>query len=395
MNEQEFIRHQTDPYFQPQQALEAACRALGVSEPMRLARHGWGGPLQGLIHNPRVQEIIVPHDGQVWAVDNQGGRSAQPFSVSARWIQFLAEFWQRGQGRTPDMAEVIRDTLLFPNRAGIRYLYAPPGASAWGPSLYIRRLAFTDQPLTLAELVRKETLPAAAAETLRALLRAGTPMIISGATGAGKTTLLAALVHELQQATDWLNLLVVERSHEISLSKRAYRWAEGQGLALEHLAEKATQMGLDWLVLGECTGGEAYFVMKAYTQGVPVLSTLHAWSTVYAFKQLALLSQEYPKSPALKTVLDSMATLGLVAVQMERKIAGGRTARRVSGIAEIVGALGDEPVVNHWWQWDEREQQLRWNAGCINELGATTTARLIAAGVTLPVPQTNHKGRRP
>ncbi|MCP4424881.1 MAG: type II/IV secretion system ATPase subunit [Chloroflexi bacterium] len=396
MNTQDFINHRTEHRLKPVPALKEACQAL-FSTPTEMARHGWAGPLQALVHNPYVGEIIIPHHGQVWVTDHKGVKSTQPIVMSEEWIRFLIGFWQqKNKNFEPILGEdgVVRDTFLFPSGDGVRYVYGPSEISAWGSSLYIRRLKFTDRPTTLDDIVRWETLSPEAAEMLRVLLQSHTPMLATGATGAGKTTLLAALTHEIQQVNELMNLLVIERSHEIGLSKRAFRWAEGRGFTLEHLAEKATQMGLDWLVLGECTGAEAYYVAKAYTQGVPVLSTLHAWDIQHAFKQLALLSQEHPQSPPTKAVMASMALLGLMAIQMERKIIDGRVFRRVVGIAEIIGVIDETPILNEWWRWDENSQSLRWNPGCINEIGPAIASRLAAAGLTLPIPTETKKRKK-
>lgn len=392
MNHQKFINHRVDFHHTPPQALEQARIAIEAADWRVLAQHGWAGPMQQLVHNPLVQELIVPHAGQVIAINNKGERTAEPVVMSNQWIDFLPQLWFKGQGR-PFPSGIVRDTLLFPSGAGIRYVYSPASVSLWGPSLYIRRLPFADKPTTLDDLVQKGSLPGLAADLLRILLKSGTPMLVTGATSAGKTTMLAALIHELQATNNLLNILVVERSHEIGLATRAFRWAESENLSLDVLAEKATQMGIDWLVLGECTGGEAYFVAKAFTQGVPALSTLHAWSSAYAFKQLALLSQEYPKAPPPRSILHALASLGMFCVQLERKIVEGKTVRRTVSISEIVGVMGDDPVVNDWWRWNNEAQQMEWNPGCITEMGPATSARLTVANVTLPMPEKTKRGR--
>lgn len=383
------------PTMRPKQAVQMVEEKTGVTL-AQLSANGWAGALTPLVHNPHVRDIIIPHAGQVLVRSRDGTKSEEPIHLTDEWIRFLATIW--GKARERDLIErnnhVFRDTLLFADVVGgIRYAYAPNGVSAYGSSLYIRRLP--TQPIPLTDLIRNQTVPAPAADMLRSFMRVGTPLIISGQTGSGKTTLLGALVAELQAMTQpFLNLLIVERSHEIPLNHRAYRWEEAAGVSLAHLAEKATQMGLEWLVLGECTGGEAYFVAKAFRQGVPAMTTLHADSGKSAFKQLALLALEYVKDPRLLTaVLREMSTQGLVSVHLSLKEGEQGLLGRVSEICELVGLAGEEPVVNKLWQWDDEQKQLVWQEGSVSQLSSAMQRRYRVAGEMFPVPQETKKRR--
>jgi pilus assembly protein CpaF len=390
----------------PKAALAQAVEKTGADW-QELARNGWAGPLHQLLHNHKVRDIIVQHPGQVWVRNARGQKSREAVHLNEAWIQFLPKLWHSAtdpngqlrvdQDRSLNPQTVTRKTLLFADGSGgMRYVYAPATFSSWGSSLYIRRLPA--RPISLKEMVRNGTLPQEAADLLVALLRAGTPMVISGQTGAGKTTLLAALVNELQQFIDPLNLLIVERTHEIPTSQPAYRWEQdAEGLvSLDHLAEKATQMGLEWLVLGECTGPEAYFVAKAFSQGVPAMTTLHATSATAAIKKLAMLSLEYMQDPRLLPVIMSdLADQSLVSVHLalkDREPFG--LLGTVTGIVETIGTSGaSDPVVNPLWEWKDRKDVpgdraagLYWNPGSVSQLGETTQQRFVAAGLTFPVP---------
>jgi Flp pilus assembly CpaF family ATPase len=380
----------------PKEALAEAVERSGADW-QTLARHGWAGPLHQLIHSHKVRDIIVQHPGQVWVRDARGRKSREAVHMSEAWIRFLPRLWHNaanGQGSEQDSPldpyNVTRKTLLFAdNSGGMRYVYSPAAFSSWGPSLYIRRLP--SRPVVLSEMVRNGSLPQAAAELLVAFLAVGTPVVVSGQTGAGKTTLLAALVHELQRLADPLNLLIVERTHEIPVTQPAYRWEQDAAgrVSLDHLAEKATQMGLEWLVLGECTGPEAYFVAKAFSQGVPAMTTLHASSATAAIKKLAMLSLEYLQDPRLlPVILSDLADQGLVSVHLslkEREPFGLLGA--VTGIVETIGVSGEsDPVVNPLWEWKDGAGGLVWNSGSLSQLSEATAKRFLAAGMTFPVP---------
>lgn len=398
-------------YADPKQAFADAVAKCGVDW-RKLAENGWAGPLHQLIHSHQVRDIVIQHPGQVWVRDRQGKKQKEAVNMTPEWITFLTRLWNNASNLKADTEKltplnpysVARRTLLFPDGSGgIRYVYAPATFSSWGPSMYIRRLP--SKPIPLDEMVRNGTLPREAADLLVAFMKVGTPIVVSGQTGAGKTTLLGALVAELQRIADPLNLLIVERTHEIPTNQPAFRWeqdAEGK-VGLDHLAEKATQMGLEWLVLGECTGGEAYFVAKAFSQGVPTLTTLHASSASAALKKLAMLAIEYVQDPRLLPALMSeLAEQGLISVHLslkERETFG--LLGTVTGIVEMIGTSGgSDPVVNPLWEWKEARTPkettgLFWNPGSVSQLSPATIQRFTAAGETLPVPSSkdNKRGR--
>ena len=231
-------------------------------------------------------------------------------------------------------------------------------------------------------------------------MHANIPLIIAGQSGSGKTLLLAALVRALQEQHHPLNLLVVERSHEIPLIQRAFRWEEtnseeGTG-SLPYLAEKATQLGLEWLVLGECTGGEAYHVIKAFGQGTPVLTTLHATSVADAFSKLATLGVEAMSNPRmLPLLLANLSDSGAVAIHMALRQRESGLLGQVMGIGVMVGSQGDLPVVTELWRWNEMAGTLDFNPGSLSLLSPVFIRQIERSGQQLPLPSIPaDKGRK-
>lgn len=389
-----FVRPEEDP----QKALEKAAAILG-KEPMELIRHGWGGPIHQLIHHPAVRDIVIQHNHNIWIRDNAGKKTETPTYLNTKWIDFLAYNWRyvnyldSRKKNIPDVSPLanFRHTLFFPEvGGGIRFQYVGRGFSALGSSIYIRRLRA--EPFKLSTLVENGTLPQGAADTLITLMKARSPIIISGQTGSGKTTLLGALVNELQIMNDPMNLLVVEKSHELPLQRPAYRWEQdAEGLVgLEHLAANATQMGLEWLVLGESTGPEAYFVLKAFTQGVPVMTTLHATSATAGINGLAMLALEHVRDAALlPSFLRTLAAEAVISVHLEMsERADGVLLGQVTGIEEMIDVAGNKPVVNPIWMRKRDKntghQTLAFNRGCVVQFSPSTKFRLHRAGLEFP-----------
>ncbi|MEM7799258.1 MAG: ATPase, T2SS/T4P/T4SS family [Chloroflexota bacterium] len=386
------------PEENPEKALNAAAEKLG-KHPLELIRHGWAGPIHQLIHHPAVRDIMVQHGHKVWIRDSGGKKTETPAYLTTEWVDFLAYQWRyanhitASQGKIPAVSELanFRHTLFFPRTGGgIRFQYVGRGFSALGSSVYIRRLR--SEPFELETLVKNGTLPQGAADTIIAFMQAKTPIVISGQTGSGKTTLLGALAHKLQTLYDPINLLVVEKSHELPLKRPAYRWEQdAEGLVgLDQLAANATQMGLEWLILGECTGPEAYFVLKAFTQGVPVMTTLHATSATNGLTGLAMLALEYVREPELlPTFLKNLANEAVISIHLENtERPDGVMLGQVTGIEEIIDVAGSKPVVNPIWVRKRDKNtgipSLVFNRGCVVQASATTKFRFQQAGIEFP-----------
>ena len=389
-----FVRPEEDP----ETALNKAAAILG-HPPLELIKRGWAGPIHQLMHHPAVRDIIIQHSNNIWIRDSAGKKTQTPTYLNSKWVDFLAYQWRyanfnQSQGRgVPDVSPLanFRHTLFFPEvGGGIRFQYVGHGFSALGSSIYIRRLPA--QPFELSQMIKNGTLPQGAADCLLSFIRARSPIIISGQTGSGKTTLLGALVNELQNMYNPMNLLVVEKSHELPLVKPAYRWEQdAEGLVgLEHLAANATQMGLEWLVLGESTGPEAYYVLKAFTQGVPVMTTLHATSATGGITGLAMLALEHVRDAALlPSFLKTLASESVISVHLEQtERADGVVLGQVTGIEEMIDTAGIKPVVNPIWHRKRDDKtgspKLVFNQGSVVQLSPTTKFRLQLSGQEFP-----------
>ncbi len=378
----------------PMQALRQAAQTLGAP-PSRLAANGWGGPIHSLIHNPEVRDIWIMHD-QVIVRDNRGHETQTRIHLSEQWVETLAHLWRyhdRPKMPTFDEYGDFRSTLRFPDMiGGLRFQYAGRAFSAWGPSMYIRRLP--DYPFTFDRLVQNGTMTRDIANTLTALVQARCPIVVSGQTGAGKTTLLGALVHAIQSHKSPLNLLIIEKSHELPTIHPAFRWEEDSDhrRQLADLAAHATQMGLEWLVLGESTGPEAYFVIKAIAQGVPVLTTLHATSAKDGVMAMARLALEKAGNGSLMpSLLTTLAQEAVFSVNLTLQKDEHGYLGRVTDIGEVISVNRDAPVMNSIWSWKPNQRggggRVQFNYGCRTELSNATRIRFEKAGIPFPIPE--------
>src|SRR4051812_31324859 len=216
------------------------------------------GPLEPLLADPGVDEVMVNGPGEVWVerrgllerVDAVGFGSAAELMHSIERI--LAPL-----GRRVDEASPLCDARL-PD--GSRVNVVIPPLSLTGPCLTIRR--FRREGFSLRELVGNGTLTAELADLLALAVAARASILVSGGTGSGKTTTLSALsgaipgeerIVTIEDAAE----LRLRQRHVVRLEARPAN-LEGRGeVTIRQLVANALRMRPDRIVVGEVRGAEA------------------------------------------------------------------------------------------------------------------------------------------
>lgn len=235
------------------------------------------GPLQGLLEEEGVTDVLVNGPRDVW-VERAG--LLEPVEVdlgTPEDVRALAVRLAAAGGQRLDDASPLVDARL-PDGTRLHAVLPPVGGEGTLLSLRVlRRRAFT-----LAGLVAVGGVAPALEPVLRGLVAARANVLISGATGTGKTTLLATLL-SLVPPTE--RIVLIEEAGELEpdhphvvrlLARRAN--VEGVGeVGLPDLVRHALRMRPDRIVLGECRGAEVREVLTA-------LNTGHegGWATVHA-----------------------------------------------------------------------------------------------------------------
>lgn len=271
-------------------ALEEAVSAL---------RHevGGAGPLQPLLDDPLVTDVLVNGPGQVWA-DRAGVLEQVPVDVgTVEDIRALATRLAAAAGSRLDDATPIADARLAD---GSRLHAVLQPLAEGSPVISVR--THRRRSLTLDDLVASGTVDELQRDVLIGLASVRATVMISGATGSGKTTLLGALLSSL--AAD-LRVVAIEEAREITTSHPhavflATRPANAEGagrVTLVELVQAALRMRPDVVVLGESRGAEMVDVLGALNTGHAALTTLHSRSTadvparIHALTSLGGLSQ--------------------------------------------------------------------------------------------------------
>lgn len=225
------------------------------------------GPLQPLLEQPGVTDVLVNGPDSVW-VDRGGGlqRTLVRF-VDEASVRGLAQRLAALAGRRLDDSSPYVDAAL-PD--GTRLHAVLPPIAHGGTCLSLR--TFTARAFTLTELEAAGTLTGDAAALLLAVVRARAAFLVSGGTGTGKTTLLTALLglvdgHERLVLVEDAAELRPAHPHVVRLTARPPN-VEGAGeVSLRDLVRQALRMRPDRLVVGEVRGAEVVELLTALNTG--------------------------------------------------------------------------------------------------------------------------------
>ncbi|MFF8284135.1 TadA family conjugal transfer-associated ATPase [Streptomyces albus] len=239
---------------------------LGVVEALRSELVG-AGPLEPLLADPEVTDVLVTAPDQVW-IDRGHGleRTAVSFRDAAA-VRRLAQRLATSAGRRLDDARPWVDARL-PDGTRLHAVLPPVAVGSTCLSLRVVR----PRAFSLAELVAAGTVPPGGERLLRAVLEARLSFLVSGGTGSGKTTLLSTLLglvghdERIVLAEDSAELRP-DHPHVVRLEARPAN-QEGVGrVALRDLVRQALRMRPDRLVVGEVRGAEVTDLLAALNTG--------------------------------------------------------------------------------------------------------------------------------
>jgi Flp pilus assembly CpaF family ATPase len=230
-------------------------------------------------------------------------------------------------------------------------------AMAWTtprPQVVVRRHRVRD--VDLDDLIALGTLDSALVAFLRAALRAGKNIVVTGLQNAGKTTLIRALANEFGPME---RFATIEREYELHLhdlperhprvvameAREGSSEKDGAGrrageVTLSNLVVDALRMNLRRIIVGEVRGSEAIPMLEAMSTGDGSLCTIHARTAHHALDRIVTLclSADIGMTDVFAYRLVSGSVDFLVHVHLLDETAlGGARHRFVSEVVEING----------------------------------------------------------
>ncbi len=333
------------------------------------------GPLEPFISNPQVEEIDVNGPDSTWVTYTDGRK----VDVGSLWASAaeLTAFQKRMALRMTGTGEGRLDTsspmLTLQSHDGARIVMVLGGSGEHGvsthPRLAIRR--FVVRQVGLVGLADLGLFPHHLVDRLRALVRCGFTILVSGPPGAGKTTLLTELLGEVSPLeriiTVEKNLLELRleddpRHPDAPALFTRHANSEGEGeITTRQLVELTRRLNPDRVVVGELVEDEALDMLDVASMCKRgSLATIHAHTADIVLQRLAYyVSKSNTNLPEFAVWSLIAQTVDFVVhIDLVRNADTDRAAvRRVTSIIEV-GGIGEAGGVSSTevWAIDEADE---------------------------------------
>ena len=307
--------------------------------------------LQIFVEDPSITEIMI--NGKDHIFIEQDGR-LQELDMCFESMDKLKDVIQQivaGCNRVVNETSPIVDARLE-NGARVNIVMSPVALN--GPIVTIRR--FPDKPVTMEELLLREAISRDAAQFLKALVKAGYNIFISGGTGSGKTTFLNVLSGYIPKDE---RVITIEDSAELQLQdirnlvRLETRNGNGEGcqeITIRDLIRTSLRMRPDRIIVGEVRGAEAIDLLQCLNTGHDgSMSTGHANSAadmLARLENMVLMGMDIP----LKAIRQQIASGLDIIVHLGRL---RDKTRKILEIIEIVSYENDEILLNPLFHFEE------------------------------------------
>ena len=310
------------------------------------------GPIQPLLDDPTITEIMVNRPDQVYA--ERGGKiflTDKTFRDDSHIMRIIEKIVMP-LGRRVDESSPMVDARL-PDGSRVNAIVPPLAVK--GPVLTVRK--FSREPLTVDDLINFGTLTPEMAEFLSACVRARLNMMVSGGTGSGKTTTLNVLtsfvpnderVVTIEDAAE----LRLMQDHVVSLESKPPN-LEGKGeITIRMLVRNALRMRPDRIIVGEVRGGEALDMLQAMNTGHDgSLTTAHTNSPRDTLSRLETMTLMAGTDLPSRAIREQIAAAIHVIIHQARLRDG---SRKVTHITEVQGMEGEVIVLQDLFLYDQR-----------------------------------------
>jgi pilus assembly protein CpaF len=344
------------------------------------------GPLESLLRDPEVTEIMVNGPSQIYV--ERAGRLHEVdvvFADEAHLRRTIDKIVAR-IGRRVDESSPMVDARLTD---GSRVNAVVPPIALDGSTLTIRK--FSADPLTVDDLVGFGTMTRPVADLLAACVRGRLNILISGGTGSGKTTTLNVLSSFIPSDERIITIedaaeLQLHQRHVIRMESRLDN-AEGRGeVTVRDMVRNALRMRPDRIIVGEVRDGAALDMLQAMNTGHDgSITTLHSNSPRDSLARMETMVLMAGMDLPARAIREQTASAIDLIVHQSRLKDG---TRRLTHITEVCGMEGDVLTLQDIFTFDFSagvDAGGRFLGGLRpTGLRPQFTEQLIERGVTLP-----------
>jgi len=275
------------------------------------------GFLDGFLADPFLEDISIPGAGNVFVYHKLFGSLETNVNISKDEIDRMLRSIAERYGKMLSYSNPIIDIHL-PDGSRFNVVFGED-ISLKGSNFTIRK--FPKEPISVAHLIKWNTLSAELAAYLWMLLEVGVSCIICGETASGKTTTLNALMAFIKPN---FKIVSIEETPEVNLFHKNWvrevtRIHAGSPVTMFDLLKAALRQRPDYIIVGEIRGEEGRIAFQAIGTGHPIISTMHAGNLQQLFQRLTSDPISVPKSHV------SALNLAIFQARMER---GNKLIRR-------------------------------------------------------------------
>ena len=301
------------------------------------------GPLEELLEEAGVTDVLVTSAGEVWADRGHGLESCGRLFHDEEHVRRIATRLAGWAGRRLDEASPYVDARL-PDGARLHCVIPPISTDGTCVSLRIPRR----DGMSMDDLLAAGTIDDDRAAVLRDLIERKASFIVTGGTGSGKTTVLGALL-ALVPSDERIVLvedtaeLQPQHPHVVRLQSRPPN-VEGAGLiTMRDLVRQSLRMRPDRVMVGEVCGRDVIDLFMALNTGHEGgCGTVHANS-----------AEDFPariEALGLTAGVDREAIHALLfsaidaVVHVARHRDGTRVVEGIHGLVHRNGLVATEPL---------------------------------------------------
>ena len=313
------------------------------------------GPIQQLLNDDGISEIMVNGPHQVW-IEQNGKLTLTDISFKDDdHVMRIISRIVSPLGRRIDESSPMVDARL-PDGSRVNAIIPP--LSLIGPVLTVRK--FRRVPMNVDDLIRMDSVTPQAVMFLEAAVRAGLNVLVAGGTSSGKTTLLNVLssfipsderIVTIEDAAE----LQLQQVHVIPLESRPPSIEGQNAVSIRDLVINCLRMRPDRIVVGECRGQEALDMLQAMNTGHDgCMTTIHSNSPRDALSRIETMVLMASADLPLRAIREQISAAFDLVVYVARMDDG---SRKVTFIAEVQGVEEETILMQNIFQldWIERE----------------------------------------
>ena len=309
------------------------------------------GPLQPLLDDPNISEIMVNGANKVYVERNgKVTKTNVQFENDAQVLRLIDSIILP-LGRRIDADSPTVDARL-PDGSRVNAVIPPVAID--GPTITIRK--FQKGKLSIDQLIEYGSITKFMAEFIRACVMSRFNIIISGGTGSGKTTLLNVISSFIPEDERIITIedaaeLKLQQDHVVRLETKPANSEGKNAVVIRDLVRNALRMRPERIIVGEVRGGEALDMLQAMNTGHDgSMTTLHANTPRDAISRLETMVLMAGMELPLKVVRQQIASAIDVIVQQSRLRDG---SRKITSITELSGMEGETVIMTEIFKFEQ------------------------------------------